>query len=232
MNKSRRMLTLVAQGLARAGTWVVLPDLFGTGESEGDFEDGSWSRWKDDLRGVAEALRREGWIPGGLLGVRTGALLGLDAARECGWSLQRTILWAPVVDGTRFVTQFLRMRVAASLMDDQRETVAGIRERLAAGQTVEVAGYGVSGRLVRDLENLAMGDVLGSYAGSVHWFEVQPGEGTDLLPASAACVKDARSRGLSVEVVMIKGEPFWSTTEVVQIAGLVHRTVETFASVA
>src|SRR5262249_14237348 len=127
MNKCRRMLALVARGLAAAGMWVVLPDLSGTGESDGEFSAASWSAWKSDLLDVAAALGGDGWRVTALLGVRSGAALGLEAARASGWSLRRTVLWQPMIDGAKFMTQFLRMRVAASLMDDERETVAGIK---------------------------------------------------------------------------------------------------------
>jgi exosortase A-associated hydrolase 2 len=226
------MLALVARGLAAAGMWVVLPDLYGTGESEGEFSDGSWSVWKEDLKGIAAALGREGWVGTALLGVRSGAALGLDAAQEGGWSLQRTVLWQPIVEGSRFMTQFLRMRVAASLMDDQRETVAEIKQRLAAGELLEVAGYALSAQLAEDLRRVGLSAMLGPHAGQVSWFEVLPDETAGFPPLSAACISEARSKGVNINATVISGDPFWSSTEIVQIPQLVSRTIAALAAAA
>jgi len=232
MNKCRRMLTLVAQGLAGAGFWCVLPDLRGTGDSDGEFETGSWSDWKEDLREVAAALSRDGWSPTSLLGIRSGAPLGLETARESGWSLSNTVLWQPVVDGAKFLTQFLRTRVAASLMEDRKETVAELNQRLAAGEVLEVAGYPLTARLTDQLAGVRLGAVLGSHTGKITWLEVQSGEGSELLPASRACIDDARARGVGIEQAVLTGEPFWTSTEVVVNSDLVGKTIAALAAVS
>jgi exosortase A-associated hydrolase 2 len=232
MNKCRRMLAVVARGLAAAGMWVVLPDLLGTGESDGEFSDGSWSVWKQNLEGIAAALAGEGWVATSLLGVRSGAALGLDAAQEAGWSLKRTVLWQPIVDGSRFMTQFLRMRMAASLMDDQRETVDEINRRLLAGELLEVAGYALSAQLAQDMRRVSLSAVLGPQAGKVSWFEVWPDETAGFPPPSAACISGARSKGVNIEAAVIPGDPFWSSTEIVQIPQLVSRTIAALAEPA
>ncbi|MGH8264262.1 MAG: hydrolase 2, exosortase A system-associated, partial [Steroidobacteraceae bacterium] len=75
MNKSRHLLAQAARGLADEGWHVVLPDLYGTGDSDGEFADASWSRWKRDLGEIIDSVRGEGLEVGALVGVRTGALL-------------------------------------------------------------------------------------------------------------------------------------------------------------
>lgn len=232
MNKCRRMLALVAQGLASAGFWSVLPDLRGTGDSEGEFETGSWSDWKEDLCGVAAALTGEGWSLTSLLGIRCGAALGLEAARDGGWSLSSTVLWQPVVDGSRFLTQFLRTRVAASLMEDRKETVAELNRRLSAGEVLEIAGYPLTGRLTGQLENMRLGAALGAHAGKITWLEVHSGETPELPPASRACIEGARGRGVGIDQAILPGEPFWSSTEIVVNTELVGKTIATVAALS
>ena len=232
MNKCRRMLALVAQGLAGAGFWSVLPDLRGTGDSEGEFEAGSWSDWKEDLRGVAAALGTEGWNLSSLVGIRCGAALGLETARDSGWTLSNTVLWQPVVDGARFLTQFLRTRVAASLMEDRKETVAGLNQRLASGEALEIAGYSLTARLTDQLEAVRLSTALGSHAGRVTWLEVHPGETPELPPASRACIEDARTRGVCIDSAIVAGEPFWTSTEIVVNSEIISKTVATLAAAA
>ena len=46
MNKSRRLVALQARRLAAAGFGVLVPDLYGTGDSAGDFAEARWSIWR------------------------------------------------------------------------------------------------------------------------------------------------------------------------------------------
>ena len=46
MNKCRPMVTEVALGLAESGIASIVPDLYGTGDSGGDFSEGDWETWQ------------------------------------------------------------------------------------------------------------------------------------------------------------------------------------------
>ena len=50
MNKARRMAALQSRRLAAAGYAVLEIDLFGCGDSSGDFADAKWDIWKQDLQ--------------------------------------------------------------------------------------------------------------------------------------------------------------------------------------
>ena len=49
MNKARRMAALQSRALAAAGFAVLQIDLFGCGDSSGDFADASWAAWQQDV---------------------------------------------------------------------------------------------------------------------------------------------------------------------------------------
>ena len=53
MNRSRRVVTLQARQFAENGYAVLIIDLFGCGDSTGEFADATWEIWKADL-GIAE----------------------------------------------------------------------------------------------------------------------------------------------------------------------------------
>src|SRR5689334_9630124 len=48
LNKCRPMLAAQARALAAAGLDVLLVDLFGTGDSDGEFVEARWERWQQD----------------------------------------------------------------------------------------------------------------------------------------------------------------------------------------
>jgi exosortase A-associated hydrolase 2 len=230
MNKSRRMLAEVGRALALRGMAAVLPDLGGTGDSSGEFRDAGWESWREDLLAAAAWSASEGWPVVALLAVRSGCILGAQAASGLPAGLARTVFWQPVADGERFLTQFLRLRVAAAAVAGGRESVALLRQQLSAGQSLEVAGYELSPRLAGELAGLRLAAHLTPALGALHWLEVGREPGAPLPEASQSVIAAARSAGVSVTARSVAGEPFWSSTEIVQIPELLQLTVQTLAA--
>jgi exosortase A-associated hydrolase 2 len=232
MNKTRPMFTMVARGLAARGVATILPDLFGTGDSEGEFREGDWQTWQDDLLRAATWAETQGCRVDRLLCVRLGCILGATVAARLPTPVTRTVFWQPVLDGERFMTQFLRLRVAASMMEDRQETVGGLRERLRGGETLEVAGYELSPMLVTQIADARLGLGLEDQLGQVHWMEIVRGEAGDLPVASRQAIEAARPKLCAIESFAIPGEPYWSATEIVRIPTLVEHTVSALAEAA
>lgn len=232
MNKTRPMFTMVARGLAARGVATILPDLFGTGDSAGEFREGDWQTWQDDLLRAATWAEAQGCRVDRLLCVRLGCILGATVAARLPAKLKRTVFWQPVLDGERFMTQFLRLRVAASMMEDRQETVGGLRERLRGGETLEVAGYELSPTLVTQIADARLAPGLGNTLGQVHWMEIVRGAEGALPAASQQAIEAARHKRCSVESLAIPGEPYWTATEIVCIPTLVERTVSALAEAA
>jgi exosortase A-associated hydrolase 2 len=230
MNKTRKMFTEVGQGLLARGVATILVDPYGTGDSEGEFREASWECWVDDLSRAAEWAAQEGFPVRGLLCVRLGCLLGAQLAQKALPELRCSVFWQPVIAGDRFLTQFLRLRVAASMMEATRESVSGLRERLREGQCIEVAGYELAPTLAGDLEKLKLVDALDPRLGTLHWMELVRDPQGPLPAASEGCVRDGRSRGLEITVSTLTGEPFWESTEIVINEELVRSTVEVLAA--
>jgi exosortase A-associated hydrolase 2 len=227
MNKCRRMVALAAQGLADRGIAVAIPDLFGTGDSEGDFGEASWSAWVDDLRVAREWLGQQGLNVSGLLCVRLGAALAVEALHSDALPpVSRTVLWQPVLDGGRFLNQFLRLRIAATFMTGGRkETTAGLRASIASGEQVEVAGYALGALLVAQIDALRVPKGLPVGAGRVAWYETVREASDPMSALSRQMAEAALACGSSFETEGFTGEPFWNSTEVVVIPDFVARTV-------
>ena len=156
MNKCRRMAALQARAFAQAGYAVLQIDLHGCGDSSGDFGDARWEIWLDDLQRARDWLAQRQSAPVGFWGMRLGALLALDAAARQPAPAGPVILWQPVINGELYMTQFLRMRVASSMMAaapdtgtviatpaaaDKSSSTQAMRAAMAAGESLEVGGY-------------------------------------------------------------------------------------------
>ncbi|CCQ72975.1 hydrolase 2, exosortase A system-associated [Magnetospira sp. QH-2] len=209
-NRSRRVAVDLAETLAPLGMATLLLDPYGTGDSGGDLDSVRWSTWIEDVRAATGWLRESGYETISLLGLRLGA--GLACAAADG-TTERVILWQPVLKGPTFLTQFLRIRVAAGLGGAQ-ETVKDLRARWDAGETLEVAGYALSAALAKDLDQWT----LANPGVPVDWFQVG---GEALNPAASTCLAQW---GATSRAQVVSGEAFWSIEEVVAADDLVAAT--------
>lgn len=224
MNKSRRMAALFARSLAMQGVAVLFVDLYGTGDSAGDFGDARWELWQDDLRRGTHWLREHGNERITLWGLRSGALLAAPLANELGTVCSRLLLWQPVVRGEQMMTQFLRLRLAADLVAaGEKITTQQLRETLYRGQPVEVAGYTIAPELIRALDAADLQSALTDSTASVDWLEVAAAARA-LTPVSLKVVETWRAHGRTVRAEVLVGESFWNTPEIALVPELVERS--------
>jgi exosortase A-associated hydrolase 2 len=224
LNRTRRAAQVAARVMARHGCRVLLLDPAGTGDSDGDFADGTWDGWIADLSAGADRLRARGAGRLCLWGVRLGAALAVEvAARQ---ACTHALLWQPVVKGAAFLTQFLRLRVAAEMLAAEGgATVEALRAELAAGGTVEVAGYAVGPALARAIDAVDLGDAAAAAAlGDVDWMEAVAEAGRPLSVASRGVVERWQAGGVAVRTHAAVAQPFWGTPEIVVPAELVRAT--------
>lgn len=219
MNKSRRMAALQSRALAEAGCAVLQIDLQGCGDSSGDFAEASWQGWLDDAaRGAAWLRAQHGAEPPlWLWGLRAGALLAVQAATRLD-GRTNLLLWQPPASGKALLQQFLRLKTLGDLKDRADAQGApktgtdGLRQDLAAGRAVDVAGYALAPALASGLDRAAM-DPPANVDRAV-WVEVSTREPAALLPASATRVQAWRDAGVAVETQVVGGPAFWQTQEI------------------
>ena len=63
MHMSRRNVAAQARAMAAAGYNVMLLDLTGCGDADGDFADATWHTWLDDARFALQTLREQAPVP-------------------------------------------------------------------------------------------------------------------------------------------------------------------------
>lgn len=227
LNRSRRMAALQARALAAGGYGVLQVDLHGCGDSSGDFVDARWEGWKRDLQAAATWLDARLDQPLTLLGLRLGAALALDYARTAGRAPAALVLWQPVLAGQGFMTQFLRMRIAADMLagGDTRAGTAALRAALARGETLEVAGYELHPDLVRAVDALDA-TALAPRGLMVHWFEVAATSERPPTPAVANTARVWHALGVQLKLRQVVGQQFWATPETTECPALVAATVD------
>ena len=211
MNRSRRMAALQARALAEGRVGALVIDLFGTGDSAGEFAEARWEVWLDDVRSAADWLRAQGVVRLSLCGLRMGALLAAAAARTGLSGLERVILWQPVASGEVMLNQFLRVAVAAAMTSQDRGvTTKTLRAQLAAGSPVEVAGYEINPELATAIDATRLERMPPPPDVALAWFELATEPGRDLAPASQRIIEAWRQDGCDVTARCVIGEPFWS----------------------
>jgi exosortase A-associated hydrolase 2 len=231
MNKCRRSFTELAHGLASRGIATVLPDLYGTGDSDGELVDADLDVWLDDLSRVVEWSAAQGWPITALLCVRLGCPLGARLASRWPRRFEQAAFWQPVLDGKRFVAQFFRLRVAASMMEpNRRESVETLRALLESSGRIEIAGYELGSKLVRQLEELVLEPGGIADIGAVHWMEVVRDQDAGLPTPSRLFIDAQRAAGHALSEHKFVGEPFWSSVEIVTNEPLIAGTVAVLAS--
>jgi len=214
MNRSRQMIALQARKFADMGYGVLLIDLFGCGDSTGEFGDARWEIWKADLAIAKKWLEDRLSTRIGLWGLRLGALLALDFARSVESWTTPLILWQPVISGKSFVTQFLRLRVASDMLSDGQQAVGtqAMRNAMRAGEALEIAGYDIAPDLAFAIDALNA-QALTVNTAPVHWLDVTRTVESAIPPATAEVVSEWRRQGVDVQRYTVQGLPFWATQE-------------------
>ena len=226
MNKARRMAALQARALAALGYGVLQLDLHGCGDSAGDFADARWEGWKADLAAGVAWLQQRLQLPVGLWGLRIGALLALDYARSAPQPPAQLLLWQPVLTGAGFLTQFLRMRMAKEMMNDDKGAgggTAALRASLQAGAALEVGGYELAPALAVALDGLDAA-ALAPAGCPVHWLEVVAAEDRPMPVAAARTAARWREQGVELHTAQVAGPPFWITQEISECPALLAAT--------
>ncbi len=182
MNRTRRLLALIAADLAAAGIRSWMPDLPGTGDAEDGMD---WASWQQSLLRLHANLESQIAEPVAVFAVRGGALLTNVFPR-------RYVL-APVSSGAALLRDLLRSRAAANRDDGER---ADRLAELLKTEPIDLAGYRVTPALASHLGEAVLdpGDARiatvgdGGFAGPPVWRQGEPEDARALASAVAADV--------------------------------------------
>ncbi|MFB9243740.1 hydrolase 2, exosortase A system-associated [Massilia antarctica] len=239
MNKARRMAALQARALAAQGYGVLQLDLYGCGDSSGEFAEARWDIWKDDLAAGCAWLSARLSAPLSLWGLRLGALLALDYAHDnaqhARHPLAQLVLWQPVQNGATFLTQFLRLLTANAMLAEGGDTkksdkstgTAALRATLLGGEMLEVAGYDIAPALAVAIDSKDAAR-LAPLTCPVHWMETSAAAERPLTPAVLRLAEAWRAAGVDLHLQQVSCTPFWSTQEIAESPELLAATSALF----
>lgn len=210
------MVAMQSRALAKMGYNVLLFDLFGTGDSSGEFAEATWSIWQQNIQTVVDWLTQQNITTIDLWGLRTGNLLAMEYASGSQQKIGRLLCWQPVLNGDVFVTQFLRLRVAAAMMDNQapREKISDLKAKLLAGQSLEVAGYGLTKYLLEPLMNMKADQVQLPSGLEIAIIEVVANPETGVGTSYNQFIKQLKDKNISTTMTKAVGELFWASQEI------------------
>lgn len=204
---SQRVLVDTAKTLTENGTHVLLFDLSGCGDSEGNMSDASVEKWISDIRSAAELLKaRSGIGSMSIMGVRLGAYLAA-LYKEKYRDITKTILIEPVLEPAKYLHKTLRDKQIKELLtsgaiSSGRDTLIN---ELANDRAIDLNGYPITGAFYKSLltaEN--------SYP-AIKLLDKR--EETILITTNKRSYKNREAKTLSLphlRLCLVEMEPFWT----------------------
>lgn len=225
MNKSRHLLSQLMLQLKQQGISSILPDHYGTGDSEGDLGQASVELWRNDLQQLIQRLATQGLRQLDVVAVRFGAIQLFDLLNSAALplTLGKVILWQPQYDAGRFWQQFLRLKIAEAMAAGEKLSQKQLEQQLETGHIIEVAGYPVSPAFYHSLQQLqpAFPEVLKHKP--LLWLEISA---LDNIALPVQQKRTALESLCQLTFNQLKLDPFWQTAELTQATPLITATVE------
>ncbi|WP_448212551.1 hypothetical protein [Colwellia sp. MEBiC06753] len=213
LNLARAVLAKQCQVFSREGTDSFIMDYFGTGDSEGEFEQAGPQEWLNDVLTVGQWLVAQGYSQLILLGVRVGALL-IGAHQQLLHSqlpIAGQVLWKPIANGKLFVSQLIRLKQANQLIN-QTGDKTNVKAQILAGDDTEIAGYVITANFLNQLEALAITPQT-QWLAPTHWLELA----ANALPPVTKRLTDGID---NITTHLLATPQFWQVPEVFDLPEL------------
>jgi len=144
--RTHRAFRQLATALASQGFPVLRFDYFATGDSAGNDQESSVSRWQDDILTAATELKAlSGLEQLSLIGLRLGGALATSVA-DGRLTLKKLILWDAVISGEQYIDE---LRSAHQQMLKELG-----RSQTDKHETEELLGFPFSNTLLHEIETI------------------------------------------------------------------------------
>lgn len=144
---THRVYVNFARELASTGYPVLRFDIMGHGDSDGDFIETSIDTQLSDIQSALNTLKHKASYVTefGLLGLRLGGTLAAVSAEKVP-DIKKLILWDPVVDGSKYMQEMLRINLTTqtAVYKEIRHTREDLVQMMKVGKPVNIDGYEIS----------------------------------------------------------------------------------------
>jgi exosortase A-associated hydrolase 2 len=208
---AHRVLVMFARTLASRGYATLRVDYRGNGDSSGEFRDCSLQTILADVACAVEAAKTLTQAAAvGLVGLRFGALVATLAA-EARTDVTHLALWAPVVDGGRYLQEILRANLAAQIAAHRevRQDRAALVAELAQGRSVDVDGYALSPAMYDQVSAVTLDAGPRPFGGACLAVQLNPQPGAAPM-ADLQRFAAGFTRG---ELQLAQEDPFWKEVD-------------------
>lgn len=229
LNRSRHMINRQARVFANAGYGVLILDLYGTGDSEGTFDEATVHIWQQDILAAISWLEKTSPSPPILWAMRSGALIATDLVRQYPHTTDQLILWSPVGNGKKFIHQYLRLKLAADLTKitgGKQNNIKALWAQLDGGHSLEIAGYSLSPDLALGMSALTLNRIKLPPGLAVIWIEISPAHPPMLAPAAQGVIDNWKKDGINISAVAVNDPPFWTLQEPEWAMSYISHTVK------
>jgi len=214
---AHRVMVEAARAFCAADLTCVRFDYRGTGDSPGEFGAATPEQWVEDILAAVAYARQEVGVPTlGLIGLRLGAALALQAA-EATEDVDFLVLWEPVINGKQYLTQNLRRSFIKAMLTDEDKFDAGSVRQAHEQDIFDFDGYPISAEMRRQIESLDLLAAPPEFAGPSLVLNIttkeQPGEPYVAL-----------GEALGGRVMALRQEPFWSRIGLIEAQATVEAT--------
>lgn len=207
---THRVFVRFARELASRGHPVLRFDYGGNGDSGGLFEESSIETARADIDAAIDTLLQYAPAPRvGLMGMRLGASLACLAAVSRG-DVETLALWAPIVDGKRYLQDLLRINVTTqvAVYREVRADREAMLKTLAAGGRVNIDGYEITREMSDQLHSLALIESIERPSCRSLIVQIERSK-TAKVARELESLRDRLGRA---DLFIVDEEPFWKET--------------------
>jgi exosortase A-associated hydrolase 2 len=226
MNFSRRHVAQTCRELAAAGCMVLIVDLYGTGDSHGNPEDGTWQRWAADLHHAVTWLQeRQPGVPLWVWGHRAGALVAAAAWPKLAEA--NLLLWQPVASLAELRREWERQLAATAIANGRPAAHAteSVLQAWREGRAVEIAGTAVAAALALDETAPTLGDIRPVRGSQMAWMSLSRRVPAQPSGPTQAVMSAWVAQGGAARWRHAATEPFWLVAEAERSPELARQTV-------
>ena len=229
LNATRRVVAQQARALSATGYAVLQVDLYGCGDSSGDFADATWTGWLEDAALAHRWLIRSADGPLWIWGMRSGALLATELLKGLP-EPAHLLLWQPVLSGQQMLQQFLRLHAAGQWLGTGKADDSSPAQRLTQGMSVEVAGYTVGPELARGMAAACLQPTATGEASRLIWLELSRQADAAISPSAEKELAAWRHAGWNTVAQALAVPAFWQTVGNEDASALISATLACMAA--